>query len=133
MTQHFTISEEDRKKLAPYHRAFQATVAQHANQFLGLNHPPQGIGRYQGGLTINGKMLVINPNNVDESWSRTTEPTREEVAVATALVTVTSAFKLLGQKALIAPPPEGVFGSALKDPLRWFFEGPGGTKGIKLQ
>lgn len=128
MTQHFDVSEEDRLLLVPCHRAFQATVGQRANEALGLDYPVQGTGLYQGGLTVNGKPLVINPNNVSQYRLSSSDPTPEEIAVATAITRVVADFKRLGRKALIEPPSTG-----LQDPLRWFFEGPGGTKGIKLQ
>lgn len=123
--QSFDVPLDDRIALLPCHRAFQATIAHRANEALGLAHPPQGIGRYQGGVMINGRQLVINPDNVAQSWSGTSAPTREEIAVADAIMSVVQDFRRLGDRVLVMPPPETPLGSALQDPLRWFFRPTG--------
>lgn len=119
----FDIPLPDRLALAPYHREFQATVALVANTLMGRPGAAlQGIGKYQGGIIVNGREIAIYRETVQEDWTRSSRTIPEETATANALHSVNGAFKTLGHRAFHMPGTTN-----LRDPLRSFFE-PAGVK-----
>jgi len=119
----FDIPLADRLALAPHHREFQGTVAYVANKLMGNPGAPiKGIGKYQGGVLVNGREIGIYSEIVQDDWARVFHTLPEETATANALKSVSGAFRTLGTKAFYVPST-----SILQDPLRSFFE-PAGVK-----
>jgi hypothetical protein len=93
----YTLPPEDRLALAPFHREFQAAVAVLANRTVGVDvSRPEGIGKWEGGVKVNGLEIAIKDDYVAEDWKRTGETRPEEIAVAEAIETLAANFKTHG-------------------------------------
>jgi hypothetical protein len=72
--------------LWPYQKQFQALLAFTANKILGADTSRiRGIGKYEGGVTVNNCEIYISRNVLMDDWKRTAEPTPEEKATADAM------------------------------------------------
>ena len=112
----FPLDRDDLESLVPHHRAFQAAVAKLANRMLGFrNVPLKGAGSRIGGVTAGGKEIDVYRCGVHGRGQRM--PTREEIAVASAIVTINYRFQTRGEDAL---PKRVVFDGP---PLRRMFKG----------
>src|SRR4051812_47559737 len=97
----FTISERIRQAMAPHHRQVQAALAVLANRRLGLETPPRGIGKFQGGIRVGEREIFIGPNAVADDWRRyNLDPSPEEEAAAWAVTEVARLFSRGGVQAL---------------------------------
>jgi hypothetical protein len=81
----YTLTAEDRAALAQHHRSVQAAIAVLANRKLGVAAPPEGIGKWEGGVRVNGREIAIHAGNVQDDWRRSREPRPEERAVVAAI------------------------------------------------
>jgi hypothetical protein len=85
--QRYTLDNNVRIALAPYHREFQAAVAVIANRTLGVEiENPQGIGKYEGGVVVRNAQgrvseIAIKSDFVVEDWRRKSETIPEETEV----------------------------------------------------
>lgn len=112
------VPGEIREALAPHHRAFQAAVAVLAARRLGVGPGvPEGIGKWEGGVRVNGREIVVFADKAEDNWRRyDPAPKPEEEAVAWAVGEAAARFARDGAAALAE------FGEVRRpDPLRSFF------------
>lgn len=114
--QSFSLSNNERRALAKYHREFQAAIAVIANRSLGFAvTQPEGIGKYEGGVRVNFLEIVIYSDAVAEDWKRSGKIIPEEVAVANAIRTIADDFKVRG--AMVFEPYRDMTKSLHGNPL----------------
>ncbi|MFZ4541401.1 MAG: hypothetical protein ACOYNL_06270 [Rickettsiales bacterium] len=90
--QPITVSTETIKALLPYHQLFQAGIMYLAHKKLHVQPPDLywSAGFYQGGVQINGRRIIINPDNVVDAellnydHKSKVPPTKEEIAAVEA-------------------------------------------------
>ncbi|MDD3371084.1 MAG: hypothetical protein PHE27_04575 [Alphaproteobacteria bacterium] len=121
------MTPEQREALRPYNRAFQIAVAEIANRKMGIaQNMPQGIFKYEGGVLVNQKEIVIYAEIVREDSLRrhqeieSNDPTPEENATAEAITELSEAFEKSGISTLLPFLPKAhIF---MGDPLRRLFD-----------
>lgn len=115
----YTLSAKTRAKMAKEHRAVQTAISSIANQSFRNPGPPDGIGKYEGGVRVNGREICIRKNNVMDDWTRAiTSVTPEERAVVNAIGIVAAQVE---QEGIQSIRPYGFCRSG--DPLRAMFAG----------
>lgn len=93
----YTLPENIRAAIAEDEPAVKAALCIIANQnFATKDHPPQGIGKYEGGIKVNGKEIAIRGNYVIADWKRPREPIAEEQAVVGAITKVADIIQRQG-------------------------------------
>jgi hypothetical protein len=124
----FDIETSVRVLLLPVAREFQAAVQAAAQEGFGepkgIGAWKIGIGKYEGGVRVNGREIAIHRDWAGDDWNRDIAPKPEEEAVAMALGTVSKGFlengpEWLAAKAAVFQDDRRIHYS---DPLRSFFE-----------
>jgi len=123
----FSLDKSILSKMSENPRGVQTAICIIANlQFdPSFYHPfepklsrPLGIGKYQGGVTVNGRQICIRERNVMDDWKRSAEDTPEERAVVDAIYLVAEIVEQDGAQSLSI-----TYGDQITyDPLRSFFE-----------
>jgi hypothetical protein len=99
------------------HRCVQRAIAELANESLGLNDPPSGIGRAEGGVKIRGIAVKIRKGIVYASGE---DPRpEEEKAVARAIESV---FRIWKENGKILPSRFCKGGWVMVTPLIHLYE-----------
>lgn len=115
----YTLSEEDRRALAPFHRQFHAALALRAAERLGLPYTaPRGIFKYEGGVRLGALEIAIYSSCVNEDWRRERRTLPEEIAVAESIEALAQEFRSRGPT-LFEPYRAAV--DLRGDPLRSLF------------
>jgi hypothetical protein len=85
----YTLSQAMRDEFAKNEPAVKAALCVLANQrFLGTTKP-EGIGKYEGGIVVNGREIAIKRDAVMDDWiGREERPTEEERVTAEAIETL---------------------------------------------
>jgi hypothetical protein len=97
----FPLEESMRSLMATEHRAVQTAISAIANAKFGNPHPPQGIGKYQGGVLVNGREICLREHWAnDDRIRQPTCDTPEEIAVVTAIAAIVSIIENNGITAI---------------------------------
>ena len=124
----FDIETSVRVLLLPVAREFQAAVQAVAQEGFGkpsgIDSWKIGIGKYEGGVRVNGREIAIHRDWAGDDWKRDIAPKPEEEAVVKALYSVSKGFvengpEWLAAKAAVFKDDQRIHYS---DPLRSFFE-----------
>lgn len=114
----YTLKDEIRAEMAQAHRTVQIAISAIANQSFGCQDDPDGIGKYQGGVKVNGQEICIRKFHVMDDWKRSVDvATPEEQATVVAIEAVAQLVEAGGLAALA--PYEGR--PSDWDPLRSMF------------
>ncbi len=113
--QKYELSREMRKAMAKDPAAVKAALCVIANrQFSTAQDLPRGISKYEGGILVNKKPIVIQRDYVEDDDRSVNVPTPEERAVVHAITEVAEIVKSRGVKALRADYGECIYGNPLK-------------------
>ncbi len=112
----YELSETTRQKMAANPAAVKAAIATIANQVFDHKGPVEGIGKYQGGVRVNNREIVIRACNVMDDWRRSVDTTPEERAVVNAIAHVALLIEEVGIDSVVQKYGECHRG----DPLRSF-------------
>ncbi len=104
------IPDDLRGVVSQYQRRIQTEIALRANIVFGdsVSHL-EPVYKYEGGITVNQKEIAIHRDYVIDDWEKPIHPSREEIAVAEAIVETmqivrTDPTKLSPALTLTGPP-----------------------------
>ena len=78
----YELSETTRQKMAANPADVKAAIATIANQVFDHKGPVEGIGKYQGGVRVNNREIVMRASNVMDDRRRSVDTTPEENALS---------------------------------------------------
>jgi hypothetical protein len=86
---------EMRTAMAAHGRLIQGAIAMIAHEVMGKQiAEPEGIGKYEGGVIVNGREIAIKHGYVTDDWNRQREATPEETAVVHAIAQVRQMWEI---------------------------------------
>lgn len=78
----------------------KTAIATIANLAIGIDTELKPVYVYEGGVNVNGCEILIHNNYVIDDWAKPTEPTKEEIATANAILEVADILTQNGISAL---------------------------------
>ncbi|MFP4313053.1 MAG: hypothetical protein ACLFR0_01890 [Alphaproteobacteria bacterium] len=101
MPVNYDLSDNIRKMMAQDEPAVKSALCKIANaSFETANEEPCGIGKYEGGIRVNRREIVIKANFIAEDWQRKRVIIPEETAVLHAIQEVAYLLEKHGIKAV---------------------------------
>jgi hypothetical protein len=96
----FSLSDEDWKAMAVCHRQVQAALTILANERLGTEPEPYGVFKWEGGVRVARRDIMISRSFVRDIGRRKITSTPEERAVVDAINSVASILREDGPNGL---------------------------------
>lgn len=110
----YELSDKLRRAMAKDEPAVKAALCAIANARFGKSGTASGIGKFEGGVRVNGREIVIKEGLVADDWNRSGASAPEELAVVEAIAEVGHLVRKKGIAAVRATYGECRTG----DPLR---------------
>jgi hypothetical protein len=96
----YQLSEEDRKAMAACHRHVQGALTAIANEMLGIPPEPYGVFKWEGGVRVARRDIVIYLSFVRDDGRYAQTPTLEEQVVVASIATVAAILQKEGRQGL---------------------------------
>jgi hypothetical protein len=96
----YRLSDEDRKAMAVCHRQVQAALTAIANERLGTAPELDGVFKWEGGVRVARRDVVIHLSFVRDNGGHAATPTPEEQAVVDSIAIVAEILRKEGPEGL---------------------------------